>query len=153
MFGRGSKGDEPAEGKTAPKEGDMLTIKEAAEYLGISEMRVRTLVREGRLEGAEMQQVKDTSVKRWVIPVEGLDLYSETKGTFGGGSRAGGKAWIVRVEGPEPFAALETFCKNTTGVSGPFARYKYDPEKQKAYRIQRKAKLAAAKSDEAGEED
>jgi len=73
VFGRGSKGegDEP-EGKSAPKEGDMLTIKEAAEYLGISEMRVRTLVREGRLEGAEMQQVKDTSVKRWVIPVEGL---------------------------------------------------------------------------------
>lgn len=120
----------------------LIDIKGAAAYLGISAMRIRTLLREGRLEGAEKVQVGDTAVVKWVIPQSALDSYTATKGTFGA-SRKGGKAYVVRVTGPETFEALQKFCEKNE-LPEPELRYKYDPDKAKAYRAKKAAEEAEA---------
>jgi len=129
---------EEVEQATAVDPGDELGVKEAAAYLNVSDMRIRTLLREGRLEGAHKVQVEGTSIQKWAIPVSGLDTYRETKGTFGG-VRKGGKAFVVRISGPDQYEALKAFCEEQ-GMAAPEPRYKYDPEKQKEYREKRRQK-------------
>lgn len=136
----------PAVAAADLKPGDLTDIKGAAAYLNVSEMRVRTLLREGRLEGATKVPVGETQVVKWQVPVSALDTYRETKGTFGEG-RKGGKAWVVRIKEPAQLELLQKFCSDN-GLDEPTPRYKYDPEKAKAYRLkkaaEKKAEAAAA---------
>lgn len=128
--------------------GDLTDIKGAAIYLDISEMRIRTLLREDRLEGSEKVQVGETQVMKWQIPVSALDTYKETKGTFGSG-RKGGKAWVVRITDIAQLDLLKAFCEKNE-LAAPEPRYKYDPEKSKAYRLERAAKKKAEAEAKAG---
>ena len=52
---------------------DMITVKSAAEILGISEQRVRTLLRTGHITGRQMSKV-------WMISPESVDKYRKENG-------------------------------------------------------------------------
>ncbi len=113
-------------------EDSLLTLREAAAYLGVTDQRVRTLLREGRIPADKNEK------GYWRVSTEALDAYSTTKGQ----RKAGGKSFVFRAN-PEEFEALQAFVAEQ-GFEIEFSpRYKYDPEKAKAYRLARAEKQAA----------
>jgi predicted RNA-binding protein len=58
-----------------------LTIKETAQLLNISEFRVRSLVRENRLETELVPVKEDSKVTKHMISVESIRNYVENKST------------------------------------------------------------------------
>ena len=148
MFtGRSHAGEgTPGKAQGVPPDKEMLSINEAAEVLDISEMRIRTLLRDRRLEGAVKVKVGETEVEKWSIPRAALDKYVATRGTFGktGGKRGDGKAFVIRLKGPEQVKQVQEFL-GTIGVKLE-PRYNYNTDKQKAYRVKRKAALKEKKA-------
>jgi excisionase family DNA binding protein len=121
-------------------EDSLLTLREAAAYLGVTDQRVRTLLREGRIEATKNEK------GYWRVSPEALDAYNATKGQ----RTMGGKSFVFRAN-PEEFAALQMFVAEQ-GYEIEFSpRYKYDPEKAKAYRLARAEKQAAEADAEASE--
>ena len=112
----------------------LLTLREGAAYLGVTDQRMRTILREGRVDATKNEK------GYWRVSTEVLDNYQATKGR----RLDGAKAWVARMT-DEQKVVLEDFitsqgegCEEV--VFAP--RYNYDPEKAKAYRQKRKAQLA-----------
>jgi hypothetical protein len=147
MFRDRPEGQAPAAPRPKPDKAE-LTLKESAAYLGISEMRMRSLVRDKRIEGAHQVKREGTEVKQWQCPVTGLDKYAATKGTFGvGGGKRTGKTWIAKVTGGvEQVEAFQKWCAAQNPPVQLLPRFKYNREKSKAYRVARNAKLKAEKA-------
>jgi predicted RNA-binding protein len=93
-----------------------LTIKETAELLGITEFRVRSLVRENRLE-TELVPVKENSkVSKHMISVESIRNYVENKN-----SRNSSKVfYLVRLLDEE--LSLLTNFVNENGLDVEFTK-------------------------------
>lgn len=114
---------------------DPMNLRLAALFIDVSEMRIRALLREGKIKAG-----KDAE-GRWQVTKADLKAYADTKGTRkAGGERAEGKAWIIHVKAPNANAVREALEK-----FGIKLEPRYDYEKQKAYRTLRAKKLAAAK--------
>lgn len=119
-----------------PEEMDLRT---ASIYLGISEMRLRTLARTEEILGE-----KDDK-GRWVFPRAILDAYKDrpkvVRERKAKGPGREGKAWIVHVKFvdlPAVTEALEPF--------GIVLEPRYDYAKQAAYQEKRRAEKAAEKA-------
>lgn len=125
----------------AKQDNGLLTLKEAAAYLEVTEQRVRTLLREKRVEAVKNDK------GYWRVTKEALDSYNATKGQ----RVSGRKAFVVRLT-PEELEALNTFIGEQGWEEVTVEpRYNYDPAKAKAYREQRAAKLAAEAEAETAE--
>lgn len=118
---------------------DPMNLRLAALFIDVSEMRIRSLLREGKIKAT-----KDGE-GRWLVTKADLNAYSATKGTRkASGERPEGKAWVVHVK-----------ATNYKDVEAALAKFgiklepRYDYEKQKAYRTQRAIKIKAAKAAEA----
>lgn len=114
---------------------ELMNIRVAALYADLSEMRIRTLLREGRLKADKNEQ------GHWVISKTAIDEYNETKGQRGGGPRGEGKLWVIRVKHADIAdvrEALEPF--------GIELQPRYNYEKQAEYRKKRAARLKAEKA-------
>ncbi len=111
----------------------LLTLREAAAHLGITEQRVRNLLSTGRIPATKNEK------GYWRVTAENLDGYNETKGR----TRNGRKQYVLPLS-PEQLEALQMWL-NTQGYEDVEIkpRYSHDPVKAKAYREARKAKLAA----------
>lgn len=123
-----------AKEKAAELAPQLLTLREGAAYLGVTDQRMRTILREGRVDATKNEK------GYWRVTPEVLDNYQSTKGR----RLDGAKAWVARMT-DEQKVVLEDFI----AIQGEgweevvFApRYNYDPEKAKAYRQKRKAQLA-----------
>lgn len=131
-----------------------LSIRDAVRYLerthslDLSEMRMRTLIREHPIfvEGPEPkpEKVKSGDMEKWAIPTGRLDAYAAAvrsgamrAGGSGGGVRAGGKVYKIRLDESQ-LAKMRTWCEQN-GVEEPVAQTYYN-KKSKA----KKAALAAA---------
>lgn len=121
---------------------DPMGVRLAALYLNISEMRIGTLVREGRIPARKDEQ------GRWLINQEALDTYTETKGSRGGGGpRGDGKMWKVRI-----------LYKDLDDVKKALAKFDaelepaYNYEKQREYRLKAAAKKKAEAAEAEAEE-
>jgi hypothetical protein len=114
---------------------DPMNLRLAALFIDVSEMRIRALLREGKIKAS-----KDAE-GRWSVTKADLNAYAATKGTRKAtGERAEGKAWIIHVKAvnaKDVQAALDKF--------GIKLEPRYDYEKQKAYRTERAKKISAAK--------
>lgn len=128
-----------------------LSIRDAVRYLerthsiDLSEMRMRTLIKEHPLfiEGPEPkpEKVKSGDMEKWAIPTGRLDAYATAvkNGTMrasgsGGGVRAGGKVYKIRLDETQ-LANIRKWCEQN-GVEEPVA--------QTYYNKKNKAKKAAA---------
>ena len=115
---------------------DVMDLRTAAIYLGLSEMRVRTLAREEALPGE-----KDDS-GAWQFIKDELDIFKETPRVrkAGGGRKQGeGKAWIIKVK----YADLEG-VKEALADFGIELQPRYNYAKQAEYRAKTAAEAAAA---------
>jgi len=114
---------------------DPMSLREAALYLQISEMRVRTLAREGTLKG-----VKDDK-NQWAFTKVVLDAFKATprvRKSGGGKPSAAGKAWVIHVT-PENYEKVLAALKPLNIKLEP----RYDYAGQKEYRLKRAAELKA----------
>lgn len=111
---------------------ELLTLRQGAAYLGVTDQRMRTILREGRVEATKNEK------GYWRVSPEVLDNYQATKGRRSDGATAK----VVRLT-EEQQAALEVFIAEQGWEGVAFTnRYNYDPDKAKAYRQKRKAQLA-----------
>jgi hypothetical protein len=111
------------------------SIREAAVKLGMGEMRVRTLLREGRLAG-EKSKVEGTEVEVWRISDQAIADYSAQKQSGGNRQSANGRVFKIRVSN-EQLADVQAFMA-AQGIELGSAN-NYDPEKARAYRQRRNA--------------
>lgn len=116
---------------------DVMNLRLAAVYVDVSEQRLRTVAREGRVKG------KKDENGAWIFSKADLDVYLEEKKTQPrrGGTRGEGKLWIIRVK----YENLEE-VKATLGKFGIELQPRYNYEKQRAYREKRKKEEAAQKA-------
>lgn len=112
-----------------------LNIKAAAAYAGMSEMRIRNLLKEGRIEG-EKQQLGDSEIVTWRTSEAAIDAYK----TNGRKVNQNGKAWIIRLTKEQLEALLPTLEAMDIELEN---RFTYDAEKSKAYREAKKQKAAS----------
>ena len=124
-------------------DGDLrLTLREAAAFQNISEGRMRDLLREGRIDGADKRMASPTSTKEeWSVPISGLLAYNEAKEEGGGGG--GGKPnSTLKVMGLDDTTRpqLEAFVAAHPGLSVGAAYYKPSPEQSKKQREAAKAR-------------
>lgn len=85
------------------KEVKLLSIKEAAEYLGIKEFRTRKILQSDRVNAVK---VKEAHYEKWYVSQEELDKYRATTGR----TKDGRKAYIARCNESEA-KLLADFCK------------------------------------------
>jgi len=115
---------------------DVMDLRTAALYLGVSEMRVRTLARDGGIAGT-----KEEGSGKWLFTKLILDGYKNTpraRKSGGGRVSADGKAWVINIK-PADYEKVVTALKAFNIELKP--RYNYAA--QKAYRIKRAADLKA----------
>lgn len=109
-----------ADKKTAEQlkgnEDGLMTLKEASAYADVTAQRIRTLLREGRVNATKNER------GHWRVSREAIDAYNASKG-----QRKGGKAWVIRVE-PEQ---LETVRELLAGY-GIEMEPRYKPRKKSA---------------------
>jgi hypothetical protein len=116
---------------------DQMNLRLAAVYLNLSEQRVRTLLRENKIPGAEKSESG-----AWVLTKAILDEFKQTHRSRGGGGRRGdGKLWQIRVK-YENLADV----REALGKFGIELEPRYNYERQKKYREERKKKQAAEKA-------
>ncbi len=115
----------------------LMTLREAAAYAGVTDQRIRTLLRTGRVQATK------TDDGHWRVSQEAIDGYNATKGQ----RVSGKKAYVVRLSAEE-MAQLEAFAVDSGWEEFTIEpRYKYDPEKAKAYRQKRAAEQAEAEAE------
>ena len=118
---------------------DPMGLREASIFLELSDMRVRTLAREGALKGLKSDDGK------WSFAQKDLIAYRDTpRERKAAGPRGDGKAWIIRIK----FADFEKVKAFLTPL-GIKIEPRYNYAKQAEYRkartaAQGKAKVAAA---------
>lgn len=131
------------------------SIRQAAEKLGLGEMRVRTLLREGRLEGTKAP-IEGSDVQAWHVTEDAIEAYLANKSSGGstGARNLSQRTYKIKVP-TEHNAAVAEFLGGL-GISLDAAN-NYDPEKSKAYRNKRaaaqRAAKAAANADQSGDLD
>jgi hypothetical protein len=116
---------------------DPMSLRFASIYSDISEQRLRTLVREGKIASTKTEKGVDQVTK------EALDTYSATKhtGGTGGARKVTAGSWVIRV----PNEKLDQ-VQDALGALGIELAQRYDYAKQKAYRTKKALeKIAAAK--------
>ncbi len=119
--------------EVATQDDGLLNLRQAAAYLGVTDQRVRTVLREGRVEATKNEK------GYWRVTTEALDAYNATKGT----RQAGAKAYVFKADADQLAEIQAAF--EAAGLEVEIApRYKYDPAKAKAYRLARAEKQAAA---------
>jgi len=113
---------------------DPMTLRSAAIYLGLGEMRVRVLAREGVLKGT-----KDDK-NQWAFKKADLEAFKATPRVrkAGGKASAAGKAWVIHVI-PANYEKVVAALKPLGITLEP----RYDYESQKAYRQKRAKALKA----------
>lgn len=114
---------------------DPMDLRTAALYLGISEMRIRTLAREGDVKGTK------NDANQWLFTKAILDAYKSTprvRKSGGGKASANGKAWVIHVT-PANYEKVVAALK-PLGIA---LEQRYDYAGQKAYRVKRQAALKA----------
>lgn len=120
---------------------EVMELRIASVYLDMSETRLRTLLREGRIKAT-----KDEETGKWQIKKADLDTYNATKGTrtsAGPRKQQGeGKAWLVKV----PYAKFQA-VKDALAILGIELLPRYNYDKQRAYQSKRKAAKAAEKAE------
>lgn len=134
-----------ATNSAAPAE---LNIRQAATYLDLGEMRLRALLREGRIPGAHKVTLPGSTVEAWRLTTAGLDEYKALR-ALGPVRRASGepvlrgdgKLWKVRVP-HNHYAAVKEFLAGL-GIEMQSGN-NYDPARSKAYREKRKSSGSAA---------
>jgi excisionase family DNA binding protein len=120
----------------------LLSIKEAAKIAGVTDMYMRALIRSGRISATRDE------FGRYQIEPEAVATFETTKGERRGRQSADGtRGFIVKV----PSEVLTQVVEVLKGFDIELEpRFHYDPEKSKAYRIERQAKMrAAAKTQDA----
>jgi len=120
---------------------DPMDLRTAALYLGLGEMRIRTLAREGTLKGAK------NDAGQWTFTKAHLDEYKVTPRVrrAGGKASAAGKAWVIHVK-PSDYEKVIVALKPL----GIVLEQRYDYAGQKQYRIKRAADLKAKGLDSHG---
>jgi hypothetical protein len=115
---------------------DVMDLRTAALYLGVSEMRIRTLARD---EASGLKSTKDGAGK-WQFTKKDLEAFKASPKTRkgGGGPRGEGKAWVINVN----HADLEK-VKAALKQFGIELQQRYNYEAMKKYRIARDAKMKA----------
>jgi hypothetical protein len=120
---------------------EVMDLRTASIFLDLSEMRVRTLAREGGLPASKDDEGS------WAFKKSDLTTYKNTpharKGG-GGGPRGDGKGWVIKVK----FEDLE----KVKAALAPFKielQPRYNAEKMKASMARSKAKKLAAKAEAA----
>lgn len=112
---------------------DPMDLRTAALYLGISEMRIRTLAREGTVKGSK------NDANQWQFKKADLDVYKTTPHVRkSGGASANGKAHVIHVT-PANYEKVVAALK-PLGIA---LEQRYDYAAQKAYRVKRAADLKA----------
>ena len=114
---------------------EQMDLRTAALYLGVSEMRIRTLAREGELKGT-----KDEGNK-WLFGKAVLDGFKATphvRKSGGGRVSAAGKAWVIHVK-PADYEKVLAALKPL----GIILEARYDYVGQKEYRVKRAAAMKA----------
>lgn len=108
---------------------DEMDLRTASIFLGISEMRVRTLARQKALPAS-----KDENGK-WVFKKSDLQTFKDTpRARGGGGPRGEGKAWIINVKHADLEKVKAALAQFSIALQ---PRYNYAA--QKAYRAKRAA--------------
>jgi len=125
---------------SAVKWPDVMDLRSAAFFLGLSEMRTRTLAREETLPAHKDED------DNWAFNLKDLQAYQAQpkarKTGGGGGPRGDGKGWVIQVK----FADLEK-VKGLLAPLGITLLPRYNAEKMKASMARSKAKKAAAKAE------
>ena len=113
---------------------DPMDLRTAALYLGLGEMRIRTLAREGTLKGAK------NDAGQWLFTKANLEAYKTTPRVrkAGGKVSAAGKAWVIHVK-PADYEKVIAALKPL----GIVLEQRYDYAGQKQYRLKRAADLKA----------
>jgi hypothetical protein len=119
---------------------EVMDLRTASFFLDLSEMRVRTLAREGGIPSSKDEE------GNWAFKKADLQVYKDTPhvrkgGGGGGGPRADGKTWKIKVK----FEDLEK-VKAALGNFKIELKPAYDAEKMKASMARSKAKKAAEKA-------
>lgn len=114
---------------------DVMDLRAAAVFLGMSEMRIRALARDGSLKAA-----KNAETGKWEFKKVDLTAYQNTPRERKAGVRssANGKAWVVNVTAEN----LEK-VKAALAPFGVTLQPRYNTAAQKEYRIKRQAALKA----------
>jgi hypothetical protein len=116
----------------------VMELRDAAVYMRISEMRIRTLAREGALKGT-----KNAETGHWEFKKTDLDAFNATPRVrkAGSGPRGNGKSYVIVV----PFEKTEAVTADLA-KHGVKLQPRYNYEAQKAYRVKRNADLKAKKA-------
>jgi len=116
---------------------DVMDLRIAALFLGMSEGRLRTLVREEKVKGA-----RDEESQKWTFKRTDLEAYLKEPKARAASNKAtkAGKAFINHLT----IDKLQR-AKDALAAIGVELEQRYDYSKQRAYQQKRKAAKAAAK--------
>jgi hypothetical protein len=90
---------------------EVLNTKQAMEYLGMGEMHLKNLCRQGKIENLGKQPVNGTKTLGWKFTKAQLDAYKATART-GVGKRADGRNKYAGHFSTEELAAVQEFLKS-----------------------------------------
>ena len=121
-----------------------LNLRESAAYLDVSPERMRTLLREERIPGAE-KGLDSEDPRAWMCPQGGLDEYLDSKGGGGGGGRTTGLSRKVTGLTEETIQELQAWVDSHPGTALAKAYYQASPAVAKKRREAEKAKVAATR--------
>lgn len=118
---------------------DVMDLRTASIFLEMSEMRVRTLARDGDIKATKTE---DGTVAKWSFKKADLEAFKATPRTRKATAQRGdGKAWIIHVK----YEVIE----KVKAALKPFSielEPRYDYAHQKEYRIKRQAALKGSKA-------
>jgi hypothetical protein len=117
---------------------ETMNLRLAAVFLDMSAQRIRTLVREGKIEGASKGE------GGWAFTKAGLEAYKQTAANTPRAGGARGKSWLVKI----PAEKLEA-AKAALAELGLELAPRYNYAKQREYQAKRKVAKAAEKAAQA----
>ena len=123
-----------------------FNLRMGAAYLDLSEARMRTILKEGKIPGAEKRTVDPSSDKEtWVMTVDGLDEYLDMResGELGGVKAKEGTVFKVNGFRPGDKEAVELAFPHLTFGS---AYYRASAEKQLEYQERAKVRAEEARA-------
>lgn len=90
-----------------PNKANVLDRKDAAQYLGVGTFHVGELIRKGKFPNATKVNIEGRKTLKWVIPVEELDAYKDTRQS-GVGKRADGRTKFTIYLTPKELNAIQS---------------------------------------------
>lgn len=128
--------------RKAEQQNGRLTVKQSADYLGVTPERIRGLINTNRLDSVKEPVKEGSKMLNHMIALESLDTYNETKGT-----KSGAKDHVIRIQ-PELMPLIVAFCAEHDETNKDVEGAVFFGDIKARLRFQKKVKVTSTDEEE-----